>query len=198
METINDIVREMHEFADTDSQTIGRDVLRREIHHFADRIKVAVAESATTTPRRNCDTKDWRKICADCHEGEPPKDCEYYGEPDGCNSPTYGEHPSVGNTAKMREAFSKAEVLEVLEDRSFSKEDTIALCRSERRSEMITPAIMYALHCSEVGYDVLADIRREDARKAQQRRNARKQRARELTRMRELEIKKAKGETDEQ
>lgn len=50
METIENIVREMREFADKDSQTIGRDVLRREIQHFADRIKVAVAKSATTTP----------------------------------------------------------------------------------------------------------------------------------------------------
>lgn len=59
---------------------------------------------------------------------------------------------------------------------------------------MITPVIISAFHCSEVDYDVLADIRRKEAQKAQQRRNARKQRARELTRMRELEIRKAKGE----
>ena len=57
------------------------------------------------------ETKGWRKICTDCQEGEPPKDCEYYGEPNGCNSPTYGKHPTckeslgVGNAAKMREAL---------------------------------------------------------------------------------------------
>ena len=39
------------------------------------------------------DTKDWRRICADCREGKPPKDCEYYGEPRGCNAPTYGGPP---------------------------------------------------------------------------------------------------------
>ena len=39
------------------------------------------------------ETKDWRRICADCKEGEPPKDCEYYGEPRGCNAPTYGGPP---------------------------------------------------------------------------------------------------------
>ena len=39
------------------------------------------------------ETKDWIKICADCQEGYPPKDCEYYGEPRGCNAPTYGGHP---------------------------------------------------------------------------------------------------------
>ncbi len=37
------------------------------------------------------------------------------------------------------DAFSKERIIEMLEDRSFSKEDTIemALCRSERRNEMI-------------------------------------------------------------
>ena len=39
------------------------------------------------------ETKDWRRICADCQEGTPPKDCEYYGEPRGCNAPTYGGPP---------------------------------------------------------------------------------------------------------
>ena len=40
-ETIADIVTAMLEFADTDSQTIGRDVLRRRIQSFAMRIAVA-------------------------------------------------------------------------------------------------------------------------------------------------------------
>lgn len=32
--------------------------------------------------------------------------CKYYGEPNGCNSPTYGEYPStVSDTAKMRQAL---------------------------------------------------------------------------------------------
>ena len=39
------------------------------------------------------ETKDWIKICADCQEGYPPKDCEYYGDPRGCNAPTYGGPP---------------------------------------------------------------------------------------------------------
>lgn len=41
METLEDILREMREFADTESQSIGRDVLRRRIQHFADRIEAA-------------------------------------------------------------------------------------------------------------------------------------------------------------
>ena len=40
-EAIADVVAEMLEFADTDSQTIGRDVLRRRIQHFARRIEAA-------------------------------------------------------------------------------------------------------------------------------------------------------------
>ena len=40
-ETIADIVSEMLEFAETDSQTIGRDVLRRRIQHFARRFEAA-------------------------------------------------------------------------------------------------------------------------------------------------------------
>jgi len=49
---------------------------------------------------------DWKETCAKCMEGEiEPRHCEYYGEPSGCNSPTYGEHPRtppVGNAAAMR------------------------------------------------------------------------------------------------
>lgn len=43
-----------------------------------------------------------------------------------------------------------------------------------------------------VEHDVFGDIKREDSRKAQARKNARKQRAKELTKARELEIKKRK------
>ena len=39
------------------------------------------------------ETKDWLKICADCKECYPPNDCEHYGEPRGCNAPTYGGPP---------------------------------------------------------------------------------------------------------
>lgn len=41
--------------------------------------------------------------------------------------------------------------------------------------------------------DLIDKIKAEDSRKAQARRNARKERARELTRLREIEIQKAKG-----
>ena len=47
-ETIADIVAEMLEFAETDSQTIGRDVLRRRIQHFVASIIEAVAKREVT------------------------------------------------------------------------------------------------------------------------------------------------------
>ena len=40
-ETIADVVAKMLEFAETDSQTIGRDVLRRRIQNFAKRFDAA-------------------------------------------------------------------------------------------------------------------------------------------------------------
>jgi hypothetical protein len=49
-------------------------------------------------------------------------------------------------------------------------------------------------HDPYVEYDVLAMIKRQENQRAQARKNARKQRARELTKARELEIKKMKGE----
>lgn len=42
------------------------------------------------------------ETCAKCREGDiEPRNCEYYGEPNGCNSPIYGEHPSTPNAAAM-------------------------------------------------------------------------------------------------
>ena len=37
------------------------------------------------------------------------EDCEFYGEPDGCNSPEYGHYPisHFRNMSKMREALEK-------------------------------------------------------------------------------------------
>lgn len=54
---------------------------------------------------------NWTEICAKCKDGDiEPKHCEYFGEPNGCNSPIYGKHPTaenssvVGDVAKLREA----------------------------------------------------------------------------------------------
>lgn len=49
---------------------------------------------------------NWKAICAKCHDGEIEPECEYYGEPNGCNSPIYGEHPK--SSAAMRDALALA------------------------------------------------------------------------------------------
>ena len=50
---------------------------------------------------------DWEAICEKCHDGEEPPDCEYFGEPNGCNSPIYGEYPktSGGDPSILRSAL---------------------------------------------------------------------------------------------
>ena len=61
-------------------------------------------------------TKDWTKICADCKEGCPPKDCEYYGEPGGCNAPTYGGPPPIYYDELREENARLLAELKVAED----------------------------------------------------------------------------------
>ena len=55
--------------------------------------------------------KDLRSKCERCMEDglEPHEYCKYYGEPDGCNSPTYGQYPPDKNTPNMWK------IIEVLE-----------------------------------------------------------------------------------
>ena len=69
-ETIADIVSEMLEFAETDSQTIGRDVLRRRIQHFARRFEAAakreVAELKSKMNDVVCENEALRDACGTC------------------------------------------------------------------------------------------------------------------------------------
>lgn len=76
---------------------------------MSDRIEAAQKrerESITPKPDPN-----WEEICEKCHDGDIEPNCEYYGEPNGCNSPIYGEHPTagksspVGNAATLRKAL---------------------------------------------------------------------------------------------
>jgi hypothetical protein len=57
----------------------------------------------------------------------------------------------------------------------------------------ILPYALSAFYNPCVEYDVIAMIKAKESQRAQARKNARKQRARELTKKRELEIKKMKG-----
>ena len=90
---------------------------------------------------------DWKETCAKCMDGEiEPRQCEYYGEPNGCNSPTYGEHPNVGNAAKMRETIEwlKERLTAAVYDGSFEVHEALdkidaALSAPPRNCDAGTP-----------------------------------------------------------
>ena len=69
-ETIADVVAKMLEFAETDSQTIGRDVLRRRIQNFARRFEAAakreVAELKSKMNDVVCENEAMRDACGTC------------------------------------------------------------------------------------------------------------------------------------
>ena len=69
-ETIADIVTAMLEFADTDSQTIGRDVLRRRIQHFARRFEAAAKREVEELKSKMndvvCENEALREACGTC------------------------------------------------------------------------------------------------------------------------------------
>lgn len=93
---------------------------------LADRIDAAVKNEVSVEFRRSQEVvaeltrrldeaqpkpdPDWNEICAKCRDGEvEPEDCEYYGDPNGCNSPIIGRHQRTKcDTAKLREALSAA------------------------------------------------------------------------------------------
>ena len=52
---------------------------------------------------------EWKKVCAACADGTPPKRCAYYGDPNGCNAPTLGKHPEGNLAERLQEALEKAE-----------------------------------------------------------------------------------------
>ena len=73
-------------------------------------------------------TKDWLKICADCQNGKQPKDCEYYGEPRGCNAPTYGGPPPRYYEELREENKRLRAALKVAEDAL--GESKVAVCHT--------------------------------------------------------------------
>ena len=129
-EMIADIVAEKRRLADEREKSLGDQHSYVETLRFdADRIEAAwkreksqswhhremeelilrhekeVAELKKLIPQPD---PDWKAICEKCHDGEIEPKCEYDGEPNGCNSPIYGEHPkaSLGNNPAMREALA--------------------------------------------------------------------------------------------
>ena len=108
-ETIANIIAEM----ETERPGLMNAPMNTNNLYYARRLKAAhKREREAITPKSN---PDWKDICAKCKDGDiEPNYCEYYEEPNGCNSPIYGEHPTakkslvVGDCAKMREALSAA------------------------------------------------------------------------------------------
>jgi hypothetical protein len=100
METIDGILREMREFAETDSQSIGRDVLRRRIQHYADRIKKAHEfELAVEKAKAAGEGYSAGK--------QSVTDCNHLEQAVVRENRTSQESRQVGNAAKMREALEK-------------------------------------------------------------------------------------------
>ena len=106
-ETIANIIAEM----ETERPGLMNAPMNTNNLYYARRLKAAhKREREAITPKSN---PDWKDICAKCKDGDiEPNYCEYYEEPNGCNSPIYGEHPTakkslvVGDCAKLREAAS--------------------------------------------------------------------------------------------
>ena len=114
-ETIADIAVEKRHRADEIERIAGQDVnqfqreLIADLRNEANRIEAAwKRECEALMPKPD---PEWEFICERCRDGDLFPDCEYFGEPNGCNSPIYGEHPKTkptGNAAAMREALLKA------------------------------------------------------------------------------------------
>ena len=112
-ETVADIVTQIRAAAYIQNADSPQSVL-----NLADRIEAAhkrelkaareLAKGAAEVDFRSpVPDKDWESICAKCADGDIEPDCEYYGEPNGCNSPMYQHHPKVCgcDAAKLREAL---------------------------------------------------------------------------------------------
>ena len=116
-ETIADIVAEMREFADTDSQSMGRDVLRRHIQYFARRIE-------SSAKREREAGSEAAQICGEIGE--------MVGMEAACKEKV-ADCNRLGNVAKMREALENcASMGEQIDNQLGSSEDTVYAFRGER------------------------------------------------------------------
>ena len=117
-ETLADILDEIRSDEAASVLTTGllAHEMKQQLNFWADRIEAA-AKREIPQPDPN-----WKDICAKCADGDiEPHFCAYYGEPNGCNSPIYGEHPSAakssgfGNAVAMHSCLVKilAEMLDL-------------------------------------------------------------------------------------
>lgn len=119
-ETVADIVAQIRAAAYIQNADTPESVLR-----LANRIEAAwKRERDALMPQPD---PDWKAICEKCVDGEiEPKECEYYGEPNGCNSPIYGEHPKAKGGGRRRSIEIPIEVV-----------PTCSVARAQRRLELL-------------------------------------------------------------
>lgn len=100
----------------------------------------ALAVGGVVEAARHKPDKNWAKICAKCMDGEIEPECAYYGEPNGCNSPTYGEHPPVCNAAAMREALCDIVMLTMKVGYSIHGDVACGIIASKAKHALSAPA----------------------------------------------------------
>ena len=103
-ETVNDIIREIREKIKTSDGSAP--VVAALMSAFIDRIDAAHKREVDELRERlkvaedicNREIACRQKTAARCEmcieDSSAGEDCPYHGEPNGCNSPTYGEYPS--------------------------------------------------------------------------------------------------------
>lgn len=125
---------------------------------LADRLEAATQrEREALLPKPD---PDWEAICEKCHDGEEPPDCEYFGEPDGCNSPIYGQHPNMprGNGLKMRAALVQVEMfLSLVEERSHPTLNPGGKCVACKGVEELRALVCKALAAPARNCDIFDD-----------------------------------------
>ena len=148
-ETIADIVTKMLEFAETDSQTIGRDVLRRRIQHFV----ASIIEAAMKRERKA--GAEAAQICGEVGEmvgreaacRQPVTDCHVLGNAGGnprMKALCERAHNIMHNAAAKREreaGAAAAHQLEVAELRECLKEAVTEVCNRLEKCGFKEPCV---------------------------------------------------------
>lgn len=71
-----------------------------------DAIAQEIRDALAVQPEDDGLESEWKATCAKCMDGDiEPRHCQYYGEPNGCNSPIYGEHPTTEKSQKKLEGM---------------------------------------------------------------------------------------------
>ena len=111
-ETIADIIAWLRRPREGENAylTLWRDEIADRLEAAHKREKAAIEADALSVGGIVEAMRQQEVICTKCRDGEPPKNCRFFGEPDGCNSPTYGHYPQlpIGDCAELRDALEDA------------------------------------------------------------------------------------------